>query len=443
VRVPSRGRLILGAAVIAVALLSVVVITIPRPSNSAVEVSVDRSRTAMTSQLDLGFTYGRDSLDPQTQAANIAAPAMLPTGIRYHNQHLMGFGADNPEPSPGKYNWGSLDERMQRIRSMGGTPVLTLCCAPTWMVDPQWRGGTDWTKLELAPLPAHVRDFADLAARAAARYPYVQDFQVWNEFKGMWDEPANTWDYVRYTDLYNHVYDALKRVNPAVRVGGPYLPVEGTGTGGGDWWSGKPVSQRNRQVLEYWLANSHGADFMALDRALVDDHDPNTYTVPQYLSLTREFGRIMDQARALTALPIWWSELYVLDSREPAVQAVGTASILYQVLTHGSAVAMLWDPEVQPDPSSRAGGAPRSPARKGQVTEAAAAAAYGVYQSFQLDFGRGAPLYPTTSSNPKVLVLATTARTMLINQSASALEVRINGGRSIRLSAYGVETLPT
>jgi hypothetical protein len=435
--------MILGGVVIAVALLGLLATTISRWNGSAVEVSVDRSRTAMKSQLDLGFTYGRDTIDPHTQAAAIAAPAILPTGIKYHNQHLMGFGADNPEPSPGKYNWGSLDERMQRIRSMGGTPVLTLCCAPTWMVDPLWRGGTDWTKLELAPLPAHVSDFADLAAAAAARYPYVHDFQVWNEFKGMWDEPANTWDYVRYTELYNHVYDALKGVNPAARVGGPYLPVEGTGTGGGDWWSAKPLSQRNRQVLEYWLANSHGADFMALDRALVDDHDPNTYTVSEYLTLTTEFGQIMDQARSLTTLPVWWSELYVLDSRDPAVQAVGTASILYQVLTHGSAVAMLWDPEVQPDPSSRSGGAPRSAARKAEVTGAAAAAAYGVYQSFQLDFGSGAPLHPTSSSNPKVLALATTGRTMLINQSAIALEVRINGGRPTRLSPYGVETLPS
>ena len=28
------------------------------------------------------------------------------------NQHIMGFGADNPEPSPGRYEWRTLDSRV-------------------------------------------------------------------------------------------------------------------------------------------------------------------------------------------------------------------------------------------------------------------------------------------------------------------------------------------
>src|SRR5277367_2660198 len=46
---------------------------------------------------------------------------------------IMGWGVDNPEPSPGHYDWKSLDSRMQFIASTGAVPVITLAGAPDWM----------------------------------------------------------------------------------------------------------------------------------------------------------------------------------------------------------------------------------------------------------------------------------------------------------------------
>ena len=76
---------------------------------------------------------------------------------------------------------------MQLIADSGVTPVITLCCAPDWMKGGQ-PGETDWSRLEVAPDPAHFADFAELAADVAKRYPQVKHFIVWNELKGFHDD---------------------------------------------------------------------------------------------------------------------------------------------------------------------------------------------------------------------------------------------------------------
>ena len=59
----------------------------------------------------------------------------------------MGWGGGNPEPSPGKYDWGSLDVRVETMRRTGARMVITLCCAPDWMKGGE-PGETDWSNLE-------------------------------------------------------------------------------------------------------------------------------------------------------------------------------------------------------------------------------------------------------------------------------------------------------
>ncbi|MFC7762176.1 hypothetical protein ACFQY4_32160 [Catellatospora bangladeshensis] len=194
----------------------------------------------------MGVTHAQYSIDGWSNAeARASAKAVLTATATYQNQHIMGWGALNPQPRPGVYDWSSLDKRMALIRSTGGTPVITLCCAPDWMKGGQ-AGETDWKRLEAAPDRRHYRDFAELAAAVARRYPDVTHYQVWNELKGFWDEKSNRWDAAAYTDLYNAVYDALKAVDPAIAVGGPYVVLD-TWSGGragghasclaGDWGS--------------------------------------------------------------------------------------------------------------------------------------------------------------------------------------------------------------
>ena len=82
-----------------------------------------------------------------------------------------GLGRGQPRTGPrGATTSRDLDRRIDLIRASGGTPVITLCCAPDWM-----KGGeagvdnTDWSQaaLETAPEPAHYADFA--AARRDRR----------------------------------------------------------------------------------------------------------------------------------------------------------------------------------------------------------------------------------------------------------------------------------
>ncbi|QKV95790.1 hypothetical protein HUT19_31975 [Streptomyces sp. NA02950] len=55
-----------------------------------------------------------------------------PPGRRVpRNQHLMGWGADNPEPSPGHGDSAAPDRRVALMRRTRAAPVLTLSAPPT------------------------------------------------------------------------------------------------------------------------------------------------------------------------------------------------------------------------------------------------------------------------------------------------------------------------
>ena len=225
--------------------------------------------------LAVGITHTRNSIDSWgDDDARASAKRVLRATATYQNQHILGWGALNPEPRPGVFDWSSLDRRMKIIKATGGTPVITLCCAPDWMKGGQ-AGQTDWNRLHAAPLPKYYDDFAALSVEVARRYPQVRHFLVWNEMKGFWDEDRNRWDYEAYTRLYNVVYEALKAAAPAVKVGGPYVVM--------DMWSnraagGHPstltgkcgtVDRRSLDAVEYWLQNKRGADFVAIDGSLL------------------------------------------------------------------------------------------------------------------------------------------------------------------------------
>lgn len=143
------------------------------------------------------------------------------------NQHIMGWGAGNPEPAPGRNDFRDLDRRIRFMSGSQALPIITLCCSPDWMKGGS-SGRTDWTQLETAPRREHFDDYAKLAATVARRYPTVKHFMVWNELKGFWNTPQNRWDIEGYTELYNKVYDALKAVDKDIKVGGPYVSVGST-----------------------------------------------------------------------------------------------------------------------------------------------------------------------------------------------------------------------
>lgn len=290
-------------------------------------------------QLVVGVTHGQRTAQPGTIGYGVLRDVPI------QNQHLMGWGTLSPEPTPGVYDWSTLDERIALIQSTGAEPVLTLCCAPDWMKGGA-AGTTDWTRLEVAPTEEHFEDFARLAAAAARRYPQVNRFQVWNELKGFWSTGKNRWDYEGYTRLYNLVYAAVKKVRPDALVGGPYAPLELYRSAPvpsaitGPWGT---VDRRALDAVDYWLAHNVGADFVAVDGWSIT-RDAGYLTDP--VTAAGVFEAVTAWLRARTDLPIWWSELYAADAAWSFdVQAKATAAALDGVGRAGGQVVLLWEPQ--------------------------------------------------------------------------------------------------
>lgn len=299
----------------------------------------------------LGVTHTQYSIDGSGVAAQQATALLSSTPGTLQNQHIMGFGARNPQPSPGTFDWTDLDKRLAKIRATGGTPVITLCCSPDWMKGGA-AGTTNWSYLEVAPSVDYFDEFAELSRQVALRYPDVKHFQVWNEMKGFWDATRNRWRYEDYTNLYNQVYTALKSVSPDIKVGGPYVHMQtllptnyyASTEVRGTWGA---IDRRDLNVVSYWLANAKGADFLTVDGSL------NTkglgLLVPE-LEGQAKLGAVTTWLRKQSNLPVWWAELYATpygnaSGLTEAQQAASLQTALTTLSAAGASAALFWEPE--------------------------------------------------------------------------------------------------
>ena len=271
-------------------------------------------------------------------------------------------------------------------------------------------------------------------------------YQVWNELKGFWSRARNNNDYEAYTRLYNLVYDALKGVNPRIRVGGPYLVVEGTGSrvfGKEEPWYGvqDPVSDRDLETIDYWMAHKHGADFLAVDRGVVNGyHDPNHYTDRQIIALQSWFARVAAVLHRRTRLPVWYSEAYAGGSADPAKQASREAGMLLQLLRGGGVrVVLRWQPEGVLGGGD--GGYPRAVFRHGATSTA------DVRTRTSWSTARsGAPSLAerrsctSSSSSADVLALASPRAILVVNTTGGRRLVDADGRRTW-LAPYEVRVL--
>ncbi len=383
-----------------------------------------------------GMTHTQYSADDGEPQAMRNAQHALAAQPLIQNQHIMGWGVGNPEPAPDVYDFSDLDDRMALIRRSGGTPVITLCCAPDWMKGGQ-PGETDWSKLEEAPLPKHYDEFAELAATVARRYPQVRHFIVWNEMKGFFDEEHNRWNYEGYTKLYNLVYDALKAVDPAIRVGGPYVVIDShsPGQGGypsmlrGPWGS---VDQRSLDVINYWLEHKHGADFLVVDSS--------TYTrdgelIPDEFAATGKLSAVGRWLRPRTDLPVWWGEWYVepdgsrwSEKHRLAVQAVA----MMELVEGGATTALYWNPQ---RPRGDCPGCLWTPTLSNDGGQPLPM--LSLLQGFARWFPSGTRLEEVTASSPVVRVLAQPLRAVVVNTTDVAVTARVDGQR-LHLDGYEV-----
>jgi hypothetical protein len=415
-------------------------------------VTLRSSSSAFTSQLAIGATHTQKDADYWNDAGAVAsAKQLMQASLMYQNQQIMGWGADDPEPAPGVYNWSSLDERVQLMRDTQAQMVLTLCCAPSWMRPQGYQD--DWNYLEIAPDPSHVQDFANLAEQVAVRYPDVKYFQVWNELKGMWSTSPgatsgisnlNRWDYERYTSLYNAVYDAIKSVRPDAQVGGPYVVMNSDGnkhtmSDPGPSYSWGTLDQRPLDVITYWLTHKHGADFITVDGA--SSNSDGVWRVDEFATAQKfvdVYNWIRSQPDGGATLPIAWAEWYAgYPSNAPPnldyYNALMASSEIYTAVS-GAAVLLIWQPQgdasglsfpegIWTDTSTQGGGQPTP--------------YYDTSAAFKEYFGPGTQLYKPTISTSDVTVIASAQKMMLVNHLSTQQNIIVDG-TSLVLGPYQV-----
>ncbi|CAM5347648.1 hypothetical protein SXANM310S_05145 [Streptomyces xanthochromogenes] len=445
-RAPRRGATAPLAAVLltALALLLAASGCTSRNEGGAGPGRTGASNTATA--LGWGFTHTQYSADTGDDAAVTRARELLSAQGLPQDQAIMGWGAGNPEPSPGSYDFSDLDRRVDYIRSTGATPVITLCCAPDWM-----KGGepgassTDWSvrSLETAPLPAHYQDFADLAAKIARRYPDVRHFIVWNEFKGFFDDTAQRWDYEGYTQLYNRVYDALKKVNRSNLVGGPYLVMDSYGPQDqsfasslkGPWGS---VDQRVLDAFRYWNEHKKGADFVVVDGA---SFTRTNQLLPDAFAATDKFTAVSEWLREQSGLPLWWAEYYVepaasgwSEQRRLATQAAGMMALA----RGGTATALYWSPQQRSGPCPGCLWTPTQQSDGGRELPM-----YALIAKFARAFPPGTRFTTVdvaADDVPDVRVLASVKNLLVVNTLDRAIDAEVDG-RTFPMAAYEVRWL--
>lgn len=404
VRALQRTRLLALAAVVA-ALLSC---TANRPgTGGAAAPAVPVFDGAGCGSVDTGWGFQAGVTHTEHSigtGADLGAPPAAPEALAgarrllqsvgpLQNMHIFGFGELKPPRAPagGPFDWTAMDARMRLICSTGGTPVITLCCSPSWATDHYDPAApNDDTHLYQAPLPSHYQDYADMAVAIAQHYPFVQYFQVWNEFKGFYGVPGpggttdySRWDYQGYTAFYNTVFRALdgyrRGARRTLRIGGPYIPTP-------TWYDpaaaghpatdpalrGQPwgtLDQRPLDAFTYWLDHKAGADFLIVDGGTDTEPDcppgqPDCPADQKY----RHFPSPADgdaKLRAVNAwlwarmtdpshpdrrvLPIWWSELYAPVDGSNAGTTDAYRSALAALAGSGASVALMWGPEYQPN----------------------------------------------------------------------------------------------
>ena len=331
--------------------------------NFNIEVTIDFSKDTTISSYQAGVTHTQKSIDPWGNTTSITkAKLLLDSATHFQNQHIMGWGTLNPWPDstvivPNNWDWTSMDRRINLIKETNGEPVITLCACPTWMHSPTQNGQTDWNSIEKAPSKDHYDDFAHLCAEIARRYPEIRYYQVWNEFKGFYNSDKNRWNYEDYTKMYNMVYDSLKAVNSGILIGGPYVVM--------DSWSNSAIShpsnlkgdygvldQRPLDVINYWLQNKTGADFITIDGG---NSNKDGVWKTNGFKATQKFVDVINWIRQKQGgefLPVWWAEWYTYPENYSQGNSIdqdylnaGMATGMIESIKAGYSSLLIWQPQ--------------------------------------------------------------------------------------------------
>jgi hypothetical protein len=197
-------------------------------------------------------------------------------------------------------------------------------------------------------------------------------------------------------------------------------------------------------VYQYWLSHKIGADFIVLDRGMLNYHNPSKPPLDQVMALTPLIGSIVDQTRALpgaSKLPVWFAEFYADGSSNYQQTAAMYASELVQLVTHGATAAFEWQPQdgETPNWTHALFTSTKDPVDKGG---GAALPLAGVMQAFHENFGPKVKLYASSSSDPtRIEAISSAKATYLINKSDSVCEVNLDN-HDYTLQGYSCLLVP-
>ena len=428
-----------------------------------VTVSIDYAAPLVKSNLTFGITHTHYRWQSGNAEAIARAKELMKSLDGFQNTHIMGWGPvalkTDIDGVPSNLDT-ALTPHVNKVSELG-QPMITFCTAPGWMKekgngDPNSTQG-DW-EMQSAVKPEYEDAYATLCAEIAKKYPHVKYFQVWNEFKGLWDATTRDWNYERYTRFYNKIYRKVKAVRPDAQVGGFYQVISGDGSAevlglrGND--TNMPIDKSTRVGIQYFLKNAVGLDFFCVDRGIVSYHSPHRgkLTNEQIIKLTPVWAVFMSEiVKELTdtPVPIIYSEYYgTFDRSQDRVETVGGSTTharysacqyasIYNHIIRGSSGRETWmllwmeagnalaQNSVFTATNTVDGGHPTPH--------------HWVLMAYK-DWFNHTELVKTTSSSPDVEAIASAEAAMVINKRNSAVSVNING-KGLTLEAYGVALL--
>lgn len=234
---------------------------------------------------------------------------------------VVSWHSVEPEPPVDghQYNFAPFDAMYRADLRYGVRPLLVALNAPGWAADP---GATDASAVNNPPAVARLPDWQAFLKAVTQRYPGALGIEIWNEpnLATFWAGGSGSGvrpDPVRYTQLLEASYRAIKSVDPGMLVvGGALLPKQGPSPSGDV--AGYEFARR--------MFDSGAAAYM--DAISLHPY-PGSGGSPLAVSTIDQIRQVRDQFGAQT--PIWLTETGVTTTGPSGASDQDQAALLVEL----------------------------------------------------------------------------------------------------------------